>query len=76
MKTLEQLWNETFYIYELTFDNLGNFKIGKGIVPNEVAKQSEEIMKDYVTKRRKRDIQCKVLWNRKEHCVSRITIKR
>ena len=69
--TLNEYYNSLYDEYYIILDNKGNFKYGKGIVPYQVVKQTEDIMKQHI-RNRKTDLRLKVLWNKREHCVQRI----
>ena len=75
MKTLEQLYNETYTNYYGVFDNKGNFVEGKGIWSNKIVKECEKALKGYIRKNRKNNIKIRVLWNNKRNEISGIYIK-
>lgn len=74
MYTLEELWNNTYEEYRMTFDNKGNFKEGRGIIPYSIIKRCEGIIKNHIRKSRKNNIVANVLYNKKVKDVANIKI--
>jgi hypothetical protein len=70
--TFEELYKQTYTIYYIKLDNKGNFKEGKGIIPNTIVKAVEKEMKNYLTKRRKTNVFIELTWNNKRKDINTI----
>ena len=70
--TLNEYYNKVFTTYYMQFDNKGNFKEGKGIIPYGINKDAEKIIKKHITSRRKSDIFTEILYSNERKEISRI----
>ncbi len=63
--TLKELWDMKYEIYNMEFDNKGNFTYGQGICPYEIVKEAEKELKKHIRPTRKNKIRAEITWNKK-----------
>ena len=73
--TLREYYNKCFTEYYMKIDNKGKMKEGKGIIPYSICKDTEKIMRDYLSKhKRKNDMHIRVLYSNERKEVCNITL--